>query len=72
MRLRRCSCSTLSPKQLEGALVTIDVMGCQATIADKNVDHLLALKGQPAHARKPTSPITSVLLCQNSSSARGN
>lgn len=36
-------------KQLEGALVTIDAMGCQVTIADKIVgykaDYLLALKG---------------------------
>jgi predicted transposase YbfD/YdcC len=36
-------------KQLEGALVTIDAMGCQVTIADKIVEHkadyLLALKG---------------------------
>jgi predicted transposase YbfD/YdcC len=36
-------------KQLEGALVTIDAMGCQAGIADKIVEHkadyLLALKG---------------------------
>jgi predicted transposase YbfD/YdcC len=36
-------------KQLEGALVTIDAMGCQVEIADKIVDHkadyLLALKG---------------------------
>lgn len=36
-------------KQLEGALVTIDAMGCQAAIADKIVeckaDFLLALKG---------------------------
>lgn len=39
--------------QLEGALVTIDAMGCQVDIADKIVEHkadyLLALKGnQPA------------------------
>src|SRR5215470_6576954 len=36
-------------KQLEGALVTIDAMGCQVAIADKIVEHkadyLLALKG---------------------------
>jgi len=36
-------------KQLEGALVTIDAMGCQVAIADKIVahkaDYLLALKG---------------------------
>src|ERR1700720_1878546 len=36
-------------KQLEGALVTIDAMGCQVEIADKIVahkaDYLLALKG---------------------------
>jgi len=36
-------------KQIEGALVTIDAMGCQVAIADKIVDHkadyLLALKG---------------------------
>jgi predicted transposase YbfD/YdcC len=36
-------------KQLEGALVTIDAMGCQIAIADKIVEHkadyLLALKG---------------------------
>lgn len=36
-------------KQLDGALVTIDAMGCQADIADKIVghgaDYLLALKG---------------------------
>jgi predicted transposase YbfD/YdcC len=36
-------------EQLEGALVTIDAMGCQVAIADKIVehkaDHLLALKG---------------------------
>jgi predicted transposase YbfD/YdcC len=36
-------------KQLEGALVTIDAMGCQAAIADKivahNADYVLALKG---------------------------
>lgn len=36
-------------KQLDGALVTIDAMGCQVDIADKIVgygaDHLLALKG---------------------------
>ena len=36
-------------KQLEGALVTIDAMGCQVEIADKIVEHkadyLLALKG---------------------------
>jgi hypothetical protein len=36
-------------KQLEGALVTIDAMGCQVDIADKivahNADYLLALKG---------------------------
>jgi predicted transposase YbfD/YdcC len=36
-------------KQLEGALVSIDAMGCQVAIADKivehNADYLLALKG---------------------------
>src|ERR1700751_3198258 len=36
-------------KQLEGALVTIDAMGCQVAIADKTLEHkadyLLALKG---------------------------
>jgi Transposase DDE domain len=36
-------------KQLEGALVTIDAMGCQVAMADKIVEHkadyLLALKG---------------------------
>jgi predicted transposase YbfD/YdcC len=36
-------------KQIEGALVTIDAMGCQVAIADKIVEHkadyLLALKG---------------------------
>jgi predicted transposase YbfD/YdcC len=36
-------------KQLEGALVSIDAMGCQVEIADKivahNADYLLALKG---------------------------
>jgi predicted transposase YbfD/YdcC len=36
-------------KQLEGALVTIDAMGCQVAIADKIVEHKadypLALKG---------------------------
>lgn len=36
-------------KQLEGALVTVDAMGCQVEIADKIVEHkadyLLALKG---------------------------
>src|SRR5260370_9305110 len=36
-------------KQLEGALITIDAMGCQVEIADKIVahkaDYLLALKG---------------------------
>ena len=39
-------------KQLEGALVTIDAMGCQAAIADKIVahgaDYLLGLKGNQA------------------------
>ena len=42
-------------RRLEGALVTIDAMGCQVEIADKIVahhaDYLLALKGQLAHAR---------------------
>jgi predicted transposase YbfD/YdcC len=36
-------------KQLEGALVTIDAVGCQVAIADEIVEHkadyLLALKG---------------------------
>src|SRR5260370_8521581 len=40
---------TAENKQLEGALITIDAMGCQVEIADKIVahkaDYLLALKG---------------------------
>ena len=53
-------------KQLEGALVAIDAMGCQVAIADKIVahkaDYLLALKGnQPTleaddHQDHPQSP----------------
>ena len=43
------SISSAEAKQLEGALVTIDAMGCQVEIADKIVahkaDYLLALKG---------------------------
>jgi hypothetical protein len=44
-------------KQLEGALVSIDAMGCQTEIADKVVahgaDYLLALKGnQPTHRNR--------------------
>jgi predicted transposase YbfD/YdcC len=41
-------------KQLKGALVTVDAMGCQVTIADKIVrheaDYLLALKGPTLEA----------------------
>jgi len=37
--------------QLEGALVSIDAMGCQVEIADRIIDHeadyLLALNGNP-------------------------
>jgi predicted transposase YbfD/YdcC len=51
-------------KQLEGALVIIDAMGCQVAIADKIVEHkadyLLALKGN--QSSKPRSKITSVPL----------
>jgi DDE_Tnp_1-associated/Transposase DDE domain len=52
-------------KQLEGALVTIDAMGCQVAIADKIVEHkadyLLALKATSQRS-KPRSPITSTAL----------
>ena len=38
---------------IEGAIVTIDAMGCQRDIAqkiiDKKADYVLALKGQPGH-----------------------
>src|SRR3979409_2414931 len=53
-------------KQLEGALVTIDAMGCQVEIADKIVahkaDYLLPLKGnqptQPAGQQNPRREVT--------------
>jgi predicted transposase YbfD/YdcC len=58
-------------KQLEGALVTIDAMGCQVDIADKIVSHkadyLLALKGnQPtleadAESYFDTAPATELV-----------
>ena len=42
-------------KQLKGALVTIDAMGCQVAIADKIVEHeadyMLALKGSSQHSK---------------------
>jgi predicted transposase YbfD/YdcC len=45
----RTAARSQSSGQLEGALVTIDAMGCQVEIADKIVahkaDYLLALKG---------------------------
>src|ERR1019366_2452493 len=50
--------------QLEGALVTIDAMGCQVDIADKIVahkaDYLLALKGNQPTLEAPTSWTISV------------
>jgi hypothetical protein len=59
-------------KQLEGALVTIDAMGCQVATADKIVEHkadyLLALKGNQPRSKR--SPITSTPLQQKDSSSR--
>jgi hypothetical protein len=53
-------------KQLEGALVTIDAMGCQVAIADKIVEHkadyLLALKGNQPTPR--TSSARRTVLCR--------
>ena len=59
-------------EQLEGALVTIDAMGCQVAIADKIVEHK-ADSCSPSRATsqpsKPRSPITSIRLRQKNSSS---
>jgi predicted transposase YbfD/YdcC len=64
-------------KQLEGALVTIDAMGCQVAIADKIVEHkadyLLALKGnQPTLEAEVADYFNSVLAERTRRQGRGD
>jgi Transposase DDE domain len=60
-------------KQLEGALVTIDAMGCQVAIANKNRLNTRLTICSPSRATgprsKPRSPITSTPLRQKNSSS---